>query len=90
MKAVTSWNFKHYVPLNEPARMREPYICRISPAANSFTFDFIDLAAQNASYRLFWHIRGDIQTHGVSLDGYTGTVTRPHRCHRLRILGRAR
>ncbi|MBO5217834.1 MAG: exo-alpha-sialidase [Clostridia bacterium] len=75
MKAVTSWSFKHYVPLNEPARMREPYICRIAPTADSFTFDFIDLAAKNASYRLFWRIRGDIATHGVSLDGYTGTVT---------------
>lgn len=42
MKAVTNWSFKPFAPFNEPQRAELPYICRLSPFADGFKFEWFD------------------------------------------------
>ncbi len=59
MKAVSTWNFTPYTPLDRPERARNPYICRVAPGMTTLEFDFIDNGAPSkATHTLYYRERG--------------------------------
>lgn len=75
MKSAKSWSYSRYLPLHESERAKAPYICRIAPSVNGFTFDFIDPNADDASYSLIWHLRDSDEIHTIPLDSFSGEVS---------------
>jgi len=74
MKFSSSWSFRPFVePVNEKAAQL-PYICRLSHKKDSFTVDFIDNGAHNASHTLWWRVRGGGDYTAVCINGDSVTV----------------
>ncbi len=74
MKTYSAWNSRHYLPAHLTERAAAPYICRIAPSADGFSFDFLDPSAEAASYRLIWRLRYGKSCHILPLTEMHGSV----------------
>ena len=74
MKVNKNWSYHRYLPLNETERAKSPYVCRIAPFENGFSFDFKDEVVSGVSYALEYGKRDSEDKNVVPLYGFTYTV----------------
>jgi len=80
MKFTTTWSHRPYTLPFREKRAVNPYVCRLSHDASSFTLEYIDNGAPEAAHRLLWRVRdtgafsevpltdGTITVNGLSAD----------------------
>ena len=75
MKCSDAVSFRPYIPVNFPEDKKKPYLCRLAPARDGFTAEWLDNHTPDASHTLHFRVRDSGEWNTQPLTSSVVTVT---------------
>ncbi|MBQ8510667.1 MAG: exo-alpha-sialidase [Clostridia bacterium] len=60
MRGKNTLDWRPYLPFNRAAELNNPFVCRLAPDANGFTFEWFDRVGGNMPHTLVWGERDGV------------------------------